>query len=213
MHRGGDSGERRIKPPSGGTRPPGLLPLPNAKLPLLLTWTTRPPLPSRGSARFALPPNPPPSHFQPRAPRPAPQASFSLAFPRPPGLIVTRQHGSMDSRATLNLGNASRRPGNPAAASPSPASPPPVAARPPDGSRVASAHGTNANKAPRRGATSDHRPVWPPPLECGGKTPLLDQATCRLVQKRRRISGPTPPPPPPGGPDERGTRNGLCAAS
>ena len=129
MHRGGDSGERRIKPPSGGTRPPGLLPLPNAKLPLLLTWTTRPPLPSRGSARFALPPNPPPSHFQPRAPRPAPQASFSLAFPRPPGLIVTRQHGSMDSRATLNLGNASRRPGNPAAPSPSPASPPPVAAR------------------------------------------------------------------------------------
>jgi hypothetical protein len=28
---------------------------------------------------------------------------------------------------------------------------------------------------------------WPRPLECGGKTPLLDEATCRLVQKRGHV--------------------------
>ena len=41
--------------------------------------------------------------------------SFTLAFPRASGLIVTQQHGSMNSRATINHGDAGRRRGNPGA--------------------------------------------------------------------------------------------------
>jgi len=40
---------------------------------------------------------------------------FTLAFPRASGLIVTQQHGSMNSRATINHGDAGRRRGNPGA--------------------------------------------------------------------------------------------------
>jgi len=51
--------------------------------------------------------------------------------------------------------------------------------------------GKPGRKRLRRGATFNRspaipRPVWPPPWECGGKPPLLDEATCRLVQRRAR---------------------------
>jgi hypothetical protein len=49
--------------------------------------------------------------------------------------------------------------------------------------------GKTGRKRLGRGATSDHSPAihrrgWPPSLQCGGKPPLLDETTCRLVQKR-----------------------------
>ena len=164
MHRGGDSGERRIIPPSGGTRPPGLLPLPNAKLPLLLTWTTRPPLPSRGSARFALPPNPPPSHFQPHALRLQPR--FPLLSPAPGAYCdaTTRFHGLQGNHQSRECQPTTGKPGR----------------------RLAFA----CIPAPSRGATSDNslafqRQVWPPTRnEAQGPTeiqvqPWAGRLTCR----------------------------------
>ena len=125
-----------------------------------------------GFGPLCLAPQPSPFAFPTSRPTPCASSLVFPCFPPAPGAYcdaTTRFHGLQ--------GNPQSRECQPTTGKP--------------GRRLAFA----CIPAPSRGATSDHRPVWPPPLECGGKTPLLDQATCRLVQKRRRISGPTPHAP------------------